>query len=215
MTLSLIILFATLITTWAIFEKETLKSFFRKLSIFLLNSIVPLIAIIVLIGAYRFYNNNSNKTLTTFNLPNSAININSMNNKNLPTMPMPENGHISKYTTKEHIAPFNITTPEGENYYYILLKNANTNDTELAFYIYPNCTINFEIPLGRYKLYHTSGKEWYGTNNLFNNNNTVQAENILEFKMENNKIIGMTLILKNQIDGNLHTKPISKEEFNK
>lgn len=164
--------------------------------------------------------------IKTFKLPiNNTINTNSLNqlntnkpittDKNSTIVPYPKNGHETKYTTKEFIADLKITSPADDNFYFIRFKNSTTNETEYEVFIYPNSTIETKIPLGRYIMQYTCGRKWYGNQNLFGFQGQIyQSETILNFNIENNQIMGKHIILKS-VTGNMPTKPINKNEFNK
>jgi hypothetical protein len=116
------------------------------------------------------------------------------------------------------IAPLRIVTPAGANY-IIKLVDAATNTEHLLIYIDGGSSFETKVPLGTYKIRGASGSTWYGTTELFGPSTsffelrTNGAENTFSFTRSGNQIRGREIRLIKQVDGNLETSAIGREQF--
>lgn len=179
------------------------------------------IFIILLIGAiifalvyYKALNPTSPNTPTQQYQPNITMpDLFSDTN----TIQFPENGTTYINPDLECVAPFNITTPNDKNKYYIKLKSTENNDKDVIIYMDASKTVEIAVPLGDYEFYYAVGAKWYGESELFGmNTQYFKSDDILTFynDEENNVYNGHIISLISTIDGNLQTKPISKSRFN-
>ena len=134
---------------------------------------------------------------------------------NEPVQEKPANGYSKNFTNLKRQAPLTIKTPsEGDYCYYILLKSESTNKSVISLFVYPGKTAEIKVPLGRYTLYYATGTEWYGTKHLFGPDTVYsKADEVLEFKVQGNKILGHTIELIKQVGGNLSTSKADQSQF--
>lgn len=132
-----------------------------------------------------------------------------------PSMPMPPNGDVTKYTYKRHEAPFEVVTPLGYEYYYIVLsESTNSRLKVISVLIHPGSRIEIEVPLGKYKMFYATGEKWYGRTALFGEETKYyQADDILRFYADGDSIMGHTIELIKQVGGNLETMGINEDDF--
>lgn len=131
-----------------------------------------------------------------------------------PIQPLPDNG--KKYEFYEHtgtMAPFKIIT-RGNEHHFIKLEDFYNGITKLKIFVRSGQTIVTQIPLGTYRMKYATGYDWYGEKNLFGNETQYsQSENKLIFSLDGNQIIGNTVELFLQKNGNLKTNRISTNDF--
>lgn len=76
----------------------------------------------------------------------SALEVNPV--KPMPTIPRPSSGlYTENLNGQQAIAPLEIRTDSGSDYYVKVVNAANDNDT-LAIYIHGGETVEVEVPLG-------------------------------------------------------------------
>jgi hypothetical protein len=130
-------------------------------------------------------------------------------------IPFPEHGTVVITSEAERIAGFKVTTPRGDLYYYILLKNTE-DDSRVVIYMNSGTTFDTFVPLGDYELYYATGRYWYGEDRLFGgNSNSVKADKIMKFLIDDDShmILGQEVILEPRVGGNLPTRPINVNEL--
>lgn len=174
-------------------------------------STLILIFLIVFIAGKFFTSNNTAKSPVDFT-PATTIS-NTYLDQNLTKLNLPDNGTTSYFINSEAIAPLGINTKEGQNY-FIKLVDSDTNKTALTIFVRGGQPVNIQIPLGNYELRYANGIDWYGEDHLFGSNTSYsKSENILSFYRNGPQIMGHTIMLYNQINGNMPTKDIEKSEF--
>jgi hypothetical protein len=116
--------------------------------------------------------------------------------------------------SQDSIAPLEIKTEPGADYYVKLESIANRDHT-MTMYIHGGDTISVEVPLGGYLIKYTSGDTWYGEQNdvYFGRESFFQADETFNFTDTGNQISGYTVTLYQVVDGNLQTMPIDKSQF--
>ena len=112
------------------------------------------------------------------------------------------------------LAPLTIKT-KGNGYYYIKLKDSETEKEELIFFVHGGKSVELDVPQGDYLLYYAHGDEWYGTSDLFGPDTTYsKADEVFDFhKDENGDLLGWTVELYLQRDGNLGVETIDSDDF--
>lgn len=80
---------------------------------------------------------------------------------------LPASGYYWDYSGREPLAPFGVTAPEGEQYYFVLLVDTYTQDDVCAFFLWPGDTQEVLVPLGDFEVYYMMGSDWQGEANLF------------------------------------------------
>lgn len=116
-------------------------------------------------------------------------------------------------TSKERIAPLEIRTSYG-NDYFIKLVNASNKHAEIGMYIEGGRTFTTDVPLGTYELRYCAGSVWYG--DLYNfGPGTIcyEADKQFTFYRQANAVNGYTIELILQVGGNLETSRIDPSQF--
>lgn len=139
-------------------------------------------------------------------------------------------GRYIKKPTYECICPLTVSVPSGKNYYiyldyigapaYSVVSRQKENtyrqstDGDVSFLVGAGCTVDIDVPVGKYKLYYTCGDTWYGRDNRFGPDAPCYSSStILDFYTDNTSAYGHTLELWLQTDGNLDRKEISPSGF--
>ena len=132
-----------------------------------------------------------------------------------PSMPMPRNGDVTKYTYKTHEAPFEVVTPSGDDYYYVVLsESTNTRLKVISVLVHPGKKVEIDVPLGNYKMFYATGEKWYGRTALFGEaTRYYKANDILRFYADGDSIMGHTIELIKQVGGNLETMGVNEDDF--
>lgn len=134
--------------------------------------------------------------------------------KSMPSVPRPLSGTYNEnFDEQQAIAPLEIRTDAGADYYVKVVNTANDIDT-LTIYIRGGETIEVEVPLGNYEIRYASGDNWYGDEELFGADTSFnKADELFDFVETNYQISGYTITLYQVVDGNLETKSINKDQF--
>lgn len=139
------------------------------------------------------------------------------NNINIPSYaptpkPLPKTGIINKrYIIGQ--APFDIKTQRGANY-FIKIENSLTGQEVLTAFIRGGEKFDISIPTGKYIVKYASGNKWFGPPYYFGDETIYsKADKIFEFEMTAAGYSGYTIELIQQINGNLQTQMINKNEF--
>lgn len=135
--------------------------------------------------------------------------------RSVPRVPVPTNGEVTKYTFREHKAPFEVKVPMGGEYYYIVLtESSNKKLKVLSLFVHPGKTVEVEVPLGTYRMFYATGAEWYGKTALFGQDtNYFEADDDFRFYVSGDNIMGHTVTLIKQYDGNLETNEVQESAF--
>lgn len=128
--------------------------------------------------------------------------------------PRPQSGtYAENFEGKEAVAPLEIESQAGSDYYVKVVNAANNVDT-LAIYIRGGETIEVDVPLGNYEIRYASGNTWYGIDDRFGSETSFnKANEIFSFVQNNYQISGYTITLYQLVDGNLQTVSIDESEF--
>lgn len=135
------------------------------------------------------------------------------NHSSVALLPIPiETGIVNITTSAERVAPLEIKTRPGANYY---LKIVDLRNVEvLTLYVHGGDAMEIDVPLGSYEIRYASGQTWYGEQSLFGPNTTYsKADSVFYFGDDGYRISGYTVELIPQIDGNLRTHIISPQSF--
>ncbi|WP_446739809.1 hypothetical protein [Psychrobacter sp. A3] len=132
----------------------------------------------------------------------------------LPTVAKPSSGiYAQNLNGQQAIAPLEIRTDSGSDYYVKVVNAANDNDT-LAIYIHGGETVEVEVPLGSYEIRYASGNDWYGDKGLFGIETSYnKADELFTFSDTGYQISGYTITLYQVANGNLQTKSIDESQF--
>ena len=148
------------------------------------------------------------------NIPQTITPIaNTTTVQNMKALDLPPNGEVHYFEQKESIAPFNINTQPNTNY-FIKLVDHNTGQLALTIFVRGGQNVNIQVPLGSYELRYALGTNWYGEDQLFGPGTAFEkADTILAFYRNGNQVVGNTVSLIRQVNGNMPTTEINKANF--
>lgn len=125
-----------------------------------------------------------------------------------------EQGVQGKFTKDKAIAPLQIITPLSEENYFIKIVDAFSSKVVMTLFVYGGQKFETKVPLGSYRIRYASGVTWYGEDNLFGAQTTFsEADDVFVFSVSESKISGYTIQLIPQLNGNLSTKSINRNQF--
>ena len=163
----------------------------------------------------------ANKDVVSTSAPNnSAISANETVSSTIAPTSSPNvvsvapNGCIMKFPVDDCVAPLTIKTTNYVDDYYIYLKSTSNSNNDMSFYAYGGTTVSVDVPLGKYKLYYCSGKNWYGIYYKFGAETVYcTSDELLNFWKDSYFVHGQTLELYEQPNGNFSTKNINDSAF--
>ncbi|MCB9981168.1 MAG: hypothetical protein H6860_02070 [Rhodospirillales bacterium] len=121
-------------------------------------------------------------------------------------------GIVSKNFTSG-VAPLEIKTGAGNNY-YIKIVNVANNQVALTAYIVGGRPFEVLMPLGTYEIRYAAGNTWYGTQHYFGPDTAFsKANEVFHFTFDGYQYSGYTVELILQAYGNLRTVHIDEAEF--
>jgi hypothetical protein len=128
-------------------------------------------------------------------------------------LPLPVTGtHKRKHTT-EAVAPLQIKT-RGDKHYFVKLVDSVSDKEILTVFVRGGQTAELDVPLGSMKMRYAMGTTWYGDKKLFLHETTyAEAESILHFRIEGERISGYTVELFLQPNGNLKERRIRPDQW--
>jgi len=135
---------------------------------------------------------------------------------------LPENGTVfigqeildNFSNNPNQYAPFSVTAGDYGNNYYIKLKNAETNQDSIAFFLKNGETVQIKVPLGVYTFCYATGNTWQGTDKFFGYGTAYyQADELMTFYVNGNQIMGRKVYLTKTSAGNMPEKSISSSDF--
>lgn len=134
--------------------------------------------------------------------------------KAMPTVPRPSSGlYAENLNGQQAIAPLEIRTDSGSDY-YVKVVNAASDDDTLVIYIRGGEMVEVEVPLGSYEIRYASGNNWYGDTELFGPDTSFnKADELFDFVDNGYQVSGYTITLYQVVDGNLETKSIDESQF--
>lgn len=134
---------------------------------------------------------------------------------NHPFKTAPLNGDLINYTHEKAVAPFEITLPQTEEFYCIIMKKvSNPGAITVSIFMNPKESHEFSVPFGTYDVYVASGTQWYGYDYLFGPDGTYgKLDSTFEFSQDDDYATGHSIELMSTYNGNLDTDPMSYEDF--
>lgn len=129
----------------------------------------------------------------------------------------PVDGTVMNYTSKDCVAPLEISTPEtGAKYYYIVLSTINIlgedpkYERAIAIFMRGGKTVEVNVPLGMYFFNTASGDTWLGQDALFGaDGNYTKSMKILTFSEEEDGYYsGHSINLHATIFGNMESTDV-------
>jgi len=126
---------------------------------------------------------------------------------------LPATGVMSKSFSTSGVAPLEIKTTAGTNYFVKIL-DWNTKTEIMTAFIRGGVPFETKLPVGTYELRYASGHDWYGAALDFGEGAVyARCDDIFEFNKTDRGYSGYTVELILQDNGNLQTDPISQDEF--
>lgn len=130
---------------------------------------------------------------------------------------LPSNGFIIYPTIKgyssESCGLLTVVASVSESY-YIKLRDRETGDLVLSFFVRAGMTVDVNVPYGEYELSYACGESWYGYNFLFGADTSyARADDTFIFEDYGDSYTWWTVELYRQYGGNLDTEPIDSDEF--
>lgn len=192
---------------WKPKKVEPLKGIFKNWGLWV--TILGVIGIVALVC----YPSSTNIPQTSPKTNTPAANINPIQNTKVLELPL--NGETKYYKHGEAIAPFSVITQPNTNTNYLLkLVDKNTSQVVLTIFVRGGQSIHTKVPLGTYELRYACGTNWYGEKELFGPGTVCQkADTIFDFYRNGPTIMGHTVSLVKQVNGNLPTSRISNASF--
>ncbi len=91
-----------------------------------------------------------------------------------------------------------------------------SNESDVAFIVKAGQTVSINVPIGTYKMYYATGKNFYGTSKLFGDSTRCYvADDLLSFYLAGDYYQGHTITLKAVYNGNFETDEIAEYTFPK
>lgn len=129
-----------------------------------------------------------------------------------PIVTMPRTGQMSGGATS--LAPLKITPRDSTHAYYVKLVPAAGGVAVAEYFIRPGERLDALAPLGSYELRYAAGQTWYGTTHLFGPDTACsRADSRFDFRETSEGYTGYTVELFLQVNGNLRTERLSREDF--
>jgi hypothetical protein len=130
-----------------------------------------------------------------------------------PVVPFPQSGTIRIAGNAEGVAPFEILSPKGENY-YIKMVDAITGENKVVIFVRGGQPTEVMVPVGTYEIRYASGTTWYGESYLFGPDTAyTKTDEDFDFRRTPNGYSGYTVTLYKVERGNLSTSPLQPEDF--
>lgn len=112
------------------------------------------------------------------------------------------------------MAPLKITTRDSSYAYYVKLVPVGGGKMLAEYFIRPGERLDALAPLGSYELRYAAGQVWYGTTHLFGPDTACsRADSTFDFRETREGYSGYTVELFLQVNGNLRTQRLAREEF--
>lgn len=136
-----------------------------------------------------------------------------------PSFDVPEASPRPNFSTTESesgrfLAPLDITVPDGDNYYYIVLISKHDNSVGMTIFMHPGSQHEFLAPIGTYDIYVASGEKWYGYKHLFGPDGSYsKLDSTFRFSEDSEGYNGHALELEEQVGGNLESTDLNYGTF--
>jgi hypothetical protein len=134
-----------------------------------------------------------------------------------PPVPYPPTGQMRRlwqHGSGPELAPLKVLTAANGPNYYVKLVNVQTAKPTLILFIRSGETASAKIPVGTYLFKTATGEKWYGEGFLFDPNTTyTKADAQLDFRVEGDQVLGHTIELIAQVNGNFTETSIAPSDF--
>jgi len=177
-------------------------------------------ALIFIFVVLPYFEDNSSKTQTSSSVQKVAEKRDIvLDSGNLVTSegnrisPIPMRHGVLNQNFSTGLAPFEIKTSYGNNYYLKII-NSNSGQTALTAYLIGGRPFEVKMPLGTYELKYAAGDNWYGSEKYFGPKTSFSKTNELFYFTSNGySYSGYTVELILQAHGNLRTMNINESDF--
>lgn len=127
--------------------------------------------------------------------------------------PLPLTGVLARNFVGDGVAPLEIKTHPGRNY-YIKVVNWTTKSEVMTAFINGGEPFETTVPVGSYEIKYASGAAWYGRILDFGESASYsRCDDRFDFSRTLSGYNGYTIELILQQNGNLETDPISADDF--
>lgn len=128
-------------------------------------------------------------------------------------VPLPETGVLAQEFRGHGVAPLEIKTSGGENY-YVKVMELETGEDVLTAFIRGGQHFEALLPLGVYEIRYATGYTWFGPLLDFGDRASYsRCDDRFEFKRTLSGYSGYTIELIKQVNGNLETEVIKGSDF--
>jgi hypothetical protein len=109
-------------------------------------------------------------------------------------------------------APLGIAVPSGANYF---IKVVSVQGEEVSsFYMEGGTSRKVNVPFGSYRIKYASGQNWCGNEELFGQKTLLsEADQTFDFGIVGDQLVGYSVELIPQSQGNLSTTQIGRGDF--
>lgn len=136
--------------------------------------------------------------------------------KQINTIPIktPPTGIYQLYTADQFVAPFQIINHKDNKIYLLKFTNIENETTAFTIFLNKNENLDIKVPLGIYEISYASGDTWYGDIELFGTSTNYQKyDETYNFYINSQGYQGYYIDMEPQINGNLKSSYINKDEF--
>jgi hypothetical protein len=127
---------------------------------------------------------------------------------------LPSTGQQFTATARNSIAPLQIATSDSGLHYFVKVTPPDSTKSVATVFIRSGEQTEIRVPLGRYVVKYAVGTSWHGANCLFGvDTDFHQADQVLHFERDGDRINGYRIELILQTSGNLTTKTIDSINF--
>ena len=126
----------------------------------------------------------------------------------------PSTGIFQTFTDRPRLAPLTISTPAGDEAYFVKLVDSQTNARLMTLFIPGGATFETKVPLGSIQIRYAVGTDWFGPEQLFGpDTGYFVADKTFEFTAEGDVYRGYTVELIRQVGGNLDAQSTTANDF--
>lgn len=128
--------------------------------------------------------------------------------------PVPRTGQQFTRAARNSIAPLQIATSDDRRHYFVKVTPPGSTESVATVFIRSGEQTEIRVPPGRYVIKYAVGTAWYGANCLFGMDTSFhQADQVLYFERDGDRISGYRIELIPQTSGNLRTTTINSNNF--
>lgn len=129
-------------------------------------------------------------------------------------MPFPPHGTVTDFSGQRRVAPFEVVTRAGANYYGKLALFSNPKEPVIEFFVVGGQPFKVAVPVGVYELRYAAGDTWFGKPAYFGPCGSFsKADRAFEFSFTGDGYSGFTVELILQRNGNLSSTSLQAADF--